>query len=102
MSATNCFIKLFFWPGDAIPCILRLSIKMERGSGRWQKNGPQAARSELGGVPTALTSVRAEEEVTPHAQQHQQVTLLIQSELIGVADQRLASAFLSLSKPSVY
>lgn len=75
---------------------------MERGSGRWQKNGPQAARSELGGVPTALTSVRAEEEVTPHAQQHQQVTLLIQSELIGVADQRLASAFLSLSKPSIH
>lgn len=43
MSATNCFIKLFFWTGDAVPCILRSSIKMERRIGRSQKNGPQAA-----------------------------------------------------------
>lgn len=94
VSATNCFIKLFFWPGDAIPCILRLSIEMERGIGRWQKYGPQAAQLELSEVLTAPKSVPAGEEVTPHAQQHQQVTLFVQSELIELADLRLASAFL--------
>ena len=97
MSATNCFIKLFFWTGDAIPCILRSSIKMERETGRLQKNGPgqQLVRAQLGFLlPHASShspwrSALAAQEVAPHARQFYQLALFIQSELVGIADQRL-------------
>lgn len=59
MSATNCFIKLFFWTGGATPCILRSSIKMEHGIRGSQKNGPQTvAGLSSAGVPL------------PHASSH--------------------------------